>query len=410
MRTREPAMRRLLLSLLIASVVLSGGRRAAAQESVFGLQFLGVSEETGDARARGMGVLGISFDDRRTAITQNPATLARLEYMTMSAMLVTGGRTSRDATQEEQRAVARFPHARAALPMFGRIVLSAGFNGWRNFKGRIDLPPDSIDGLVYQQSFVRDGTIFVFPLGLSLPLTRWLQVGGSFDYVMGTVDESWEARGDSLVSLATRRRDEMNGRTGTLGALLTPWSWFTVGGSWSPAFVANGSTRWTMEDVRIVTNTVPIRDEAVQGNVKFPSAVRGGLTFNPLRKLMLTSDLLWRNWDVYSGRLFEAEAVQNEWRIGTGLEWQRDGRTDLRLGFSQHRWAQIVGGNELKETTVHLGLGFDLSREASRIDLAFEYGWIGSIERNGFEERTFRFLVSISGQEKWERRGPEIED
>jgi hypothetical protein len=104
------------------------------------------------------------------------------------------------------------------------------------------------------------------------------------------------------------------------------------------------------------------------------------------------------------------KSVQNEWRIGTGLEWQRDGRTDLRLGFSQHRWAQIVGGNELKETTVHLGLGFDLSREASRIDLAFEYGWIGSIERNGFEERTFRFLVSISGQEKWERRGPEIED
>ena len=396
--------------LLLFCALLFLASASAAQESIFGLQFLGVTEETGDARARALGVLGVSFDERRSAISQNPATLAGLDHMTVSAMAVVGGRTSRDATQEEKRALARFPHAKIALPMFNKFVISAGFNGFRNFKGRIDLPPQDIDGLSYTQSFVRDGTIYSFPLAVSAKVTDWLFVGGSADFVLGTVDEKWETRGDSLVSLGTRRRDEMNARTFTLGMLVKPAPWLTVGGSWTPNFVGNGSTRWTLEDVRITQNTIPIRDTSVQGNVQFPSALRAGFTFNPTRKLMLTSDALWRNWDSYDGRLFEAEGVLNEWRIGAGLEWQRDGRVDLRTGFSQQRLAQIIGGNELKETTLHLGAGFDISDEKSRFDLGLEYAWIGSLDRNLFEERTFRIIVSISGQEKWERRRPDIED
>jgi long-subunit fatty acid transport protein len=384
---------------------------ASAQESVFGLQFLGVSEETSDARARGLGVLGIGMQETRSAITQNPASLAQLDYMTLSAMIVAGGRTARSATQEEDRAVARFPHARAALPMFGKFVFSLGFNGFRNFKGKINLPQESVDSFTYQQSFVRDGTIFSFPIGLSASLTRRLHVGATFDFVQGTVDESWETRGDSLVALATRRRGEMTARTWTLGAQWQLFDWMMLGGVYSPPFTGNGSTRTTVEDVRIVTTTTPIRDTSVKGNVDFPESVRLGLSANPLQRWMLTGDFLWRNWNGgYTGRLYEAEAILDEWRYGIGVEWQRAGRVDLRGGFSQHRWAQVVGGNELKESTLHLGTGFDISDEKSRMDLALEYSWIGSIASNLFEERTFRVIVSISGQEKWERRRPDTQE
>jgi len=386
------------------------GTPARAQESVFGLQFLGTSEETGDARARGIGVMGIGMTETRSAITQNPASLARLDYMTLSAMIVAGGRTTRSETQEEDRAVARFPHARAALPMFGKFVFSVGFNGFRNFKGKINLPAETVDGLSYKQSFVRDGTIFSFPLGLSASLTRWLDVGASFDFVQGTVDESWESRGDSLVALATRRRDEMTARTVTLGVQVQPRDWVTLGASYNPRYTANASTRWTVEDVRIVTTTTPIRDSSAKADVVFPEVIRAGLTVHPHQRLMLATDFLWRNWDAYTGRLFEAESILNEWRYGLGLEWQRRSRIDFRTGFSQHRWAQVVGGHEVKQSTLHLGAGFDISDEKSRMDLTLEYSWIGNLDRNGYEERTFRVLVSISGQEKWERRRPEFED
>jgi hypothetical protein len=149
----------------------------------------------------------------------------------------------------------------------------------------------------------------------------------------------------------------------------------------------------------------------VHGDVDFPQAVRLGLSARPLQRWMLTSDFLWRDWQGgYTGRLFEAEGILDEWRYGIGLEWRGTGRIDLRGGFSQQRWAQIVGGNALEQTTLHLGTGFGISDEKSRMDLALEYSWIGSIDSNLFEERTFRVIVSISGQEKWERRRPETEE
>ena len=101
-------LRRLLPIVIgLQFVLLTNGRPVQAQESTFGLQFLGTSEETSDARARGLGVLGIALDERRSAITQNPATLAQLDFMTLSAMFVTGSRTTRSTTAEEDRAVAR---------------------------------------------------------------------------------------------------------------------------------------------------------------------------------------------------------------------------------------------------------------------------------------------------------------
>ena len=154
---KQHMVRVVLLPLLAALLVQVNP--AGAQESIFGLQFLGTSEETSDARARALGVLGIGLDERRSAITQNPATLALLDYMTISAMFVSGSRKSSSATDEETFAVARFPHARFALPMFGRFVVSAGFSGFRNFKGKINLPEAEIDGLAYRYDFVRDGTI-----------------------------------------------------------------------------------------------------------------------------------------------------------------------------------------------------------------------------------------------------------
>jgi hypothetical protein len=44
-----------------------------------------------------------------------------------------------------------------------------------------------------------------------------------------------------------------------------------------------------------------------------------------------------------------------------------------------------------------------------RLDLALEHAWIGDLERNGLQERSFRVVVSISGQEEWKRKSPRSE-
>ena len=78
---------------LVLLAALGGAVPAAGQESIFALQGLGVSEETGDPRAREMGLLGVALDDAQTAVTLNPASLASLSRLTLSVMGLAGRRT-----------------------------------------------------------------------------------------------------------------------------------------------------------------------------------------------------------------------------------------------------------------------------------------------------------------------------
>jgi hypothetical protein len=209
---------------------------ASAQESVFALQFLGVSEETGDGRARSLGVLGVGLDETRTAIVLNPATLGGANHMSLSVMAVAGSRETTDMDSQQRFGMARFPQLRGALPLFGKVVFTTGFMAMRNFRGEFTLEPDQIDDLTYAQRFERDGTLYVVPVGLAGSLGPLLRVGATADFMLGTIDEAWITEGESLLPLSSRRRDRLSGITATLGVLLQPTPWLELGATYSPEF------------------------------------------------------------------------------------------------------------------------------------------------------------------------------
>ena len=178
-----------LLLLVILALGLPGPARP--EESVFGLQFLGTSDETGDARARGLGVLGVALDDTSTAAVLNPAAHGSLKYMTLSLVAVTGSRSVRSAEAEAREGFARFPQIRAALPVFGRLALGTGFVSFQNTRGRFRLEEREIDGLPYTQRFERDGSLYTIPIIVAAPVGRFLRLGVSVDFLLGKVDEKW---------------------------------------------------------------------------------------------------------------------------------------------------------------------------------------------------------------------------
>ncbi|MFQ5600728.1 MAG: hypothetical protein ACE5G2_09240 [Candidatus Krumholzibacteriia bacterium] len=386
-------------------VVCAAVRPAAGQESFFALEFLGVSEETGDARARGLGVLGVALDDHRTSISLNPASIGGLDDMTLSAMGVSGVRTSRDASLEDEAGLARFPHERVSLPMFGKVVFTTGFVGLRNFHADFALREGEIDGLKYEQRFERDGTLYTVPFGFAGSFGSRVRAGITLDVLLGTVDEAWITDGDSIVGLKSRRRDRMSGRTVTLGLVVHATPWLRLGGTWSPEFTVDRSRQTTLESVRFGSGSAPIRNTSVKKDIRLPQVLRGGATLQLGERWLLTSDYLWREWDAYTGDLYGAEAIGNETRFGGGLEWRRR-RLAYRIGASRTTWPQRVGGAELHESVLHLGLGIDLTADRGRLDFALEHAWIGRVDSNGREERTWRFVVSVSGQEIWKRKSP----
>ena len=389
-------------AMLVAGLVF--GPPARAQESVFALQFLGVSEETGDGRARSLGVLGVAVDDAHTAIVLNPAALAALDQMTLSAMLVAGRRNTDDGEQDHSFGMARFPHVRAALPLFGKVVFSVGFNGFVNARGEFLERRPEIDGVDYVQRFDRDGTLYTIPLGLAANLGRRLRVGATLDVLLGRIEEEWVTEGDSLLSLATRQRDTMSGQSLTLGAVLLPWRALRLGASWNPEYTVSRSRESSVVDTRIAAPANVVRRDVESGDITFPQALRAGASLTAWG-WSLHTDALWREWTAYDGSLYEAEGIRNEVRVGAGIEHrQAVRRLAWRLGVSRHQWPRTHGGAALDEHAVHAGFGVDLSAAGSRLDVALERAWIGNVDENGLGETAWRVVVSISGQETWKRK------
>jgi hypothetical protein len=384
-----------------------------AQESYFGLQFLGASEETGDVRSRGMGVLGIGLDDPHTAITLNPAAHAALERMTISIMGLAGGRSATDGAISDGRGWARFPHQRVALPVFGQAVLSVGFVGWRNFEGDFALAEGSIDGFTYSQDFRRDGTLYTIPLGVARRFGKYFQAGLALDFILGTVDEAWTSSGDSLVSLRTRRRDTFSGRGLTLGVLVHPMSNLTLGASVAPEFEVDRNAHFTIEDGRSAGGAA-LRDSSALSDVTLPFVVRAGASLAAGKRWTVASDFLYRDWQAYNGRLYGlsgADPVGSEIRFGGGVEFQPRrsawwGRPAYRAGVSRTTWPQRIGGEDLHELGVHAGFGLGLRDGKGRVDVGFEYARIGNLDDNGARENVWRVLVGFSGQEVWRRKSP----
>jgi hypothetical protein len=383
---------------------------ASAQESVFALQFLGVSEETGDGRARSLGVLGVGLDETRTAIVLNPATLGGANHMSLSVMAVAGSRETTDMDSQQRFGMARFPQLRGALPLFGKVVFTTGFMAMRNFRGEFTLEPDQIDDLTYAQRFERDGTLYVVPVGLAGSLGPLLRVGATADFMLGTIDEAWITEGESLLPLSSRRRDRLSGITATLGVLLQPTPWLELGATYSPEFDVQRERRETLESAAPGgSSSTPFRDATANSTFRFPKVWRLGASVRLGSRLLLSGDYLWRQWEAYGGSSYEAEKVGDEIRAGGGVELNPNGRVAFRVGGSRWTWPQYVGGERLRETTLHLGVGIAIHPDMGRLDLALEHAWIGDLERNGLQERSFRVVVSISGQEEWKRKSPRSE-
>jgi hypothetical protein len=394
----------------LAAALLAGPRPAAAGESVFSLQFLGLRTESSDPRARGMGSLGIALDDAQTTMTLNPASTAALRSMTLSLMGGGTWRTSRDATLEESQGHTSFPQLRAALPITRTLVLSLGAMTLRNYRSGFALPPSSVAGIGYHYEFEREGSLYEFPLGLAAAISPRLHVGATLDIVMGTVDESWTVQSDSLVAFSTRRRDGFGGTGVTLGVVGRPLGPLRVGVSWTPGVRLDLDARTTIEDARLGTVSI-VRDTIVTGTVGMPGAIRLGAAIDISLEWLATADWLYRDWEGFDGRLYGAESLGGESRLGGGLEYhphtgKDPGRVAYRLGLSRSTWPQRLGGEPVDETTVHAGTGFRLRGDAGRLDVALEYTRAGSLERNGYEESRWSVWVGLNGQETWRRKSP----
>ena len=396
----------LLLSLVIFPV-------AVTAQTPFALVNIGQRIDVDDARMVGRGGWGMAVNDSLHPGFKNLAGLSSLRHVAIKFTGYGDHVTSREGAAERSTNRTISPDIRAALPVIkSRLALSAGFavsrsNQYRTLMEETWFAWD--DTLTGNEQFIREGTLWSVPLGLSLRLLPGLSVGGTLGLERGTIRESVTnffitpstARGVPLYLANGRTRDdEFSGTAYTLSVVLSPWKHLNLGGSWRLAHDLEVSRKVEMGGV-----ASRYRETLTY---HFPDEYRAGFDFNPGGRWHLGGDFQYMSFGDFSGRDDWAADMEDEFTIGAGLErsqqYERHGGMNnlpLRLGFQYRQWGYRVGGNPVKEKFISVGTGFPFRNRMGYLDLALSFGIIGDQADNGYESKVWRFSMSFTGLEKW---------
>jgi hypothetical protein len=409
-------MRHLMIRLLAALALLLLAGTSLAQTPL-ALRNLGQRIDPEDARMVGRGGWGMALSDSLNPGFKN---LAGLSSLRMVAVKFTGFGdhvTSEDGLGNERTTNRTFsPDIRAALPIIkGKLAFSTGFeitrsNQYSTLKEMTWYAWD--DTLTGNEQFIREGTLWSVPFGLSWEVRPGLSVAGTVGLVRGTIRESvvqeFQTPNTGAVvnpaplygTNARVQEDEFTGTATTLSVLARPFPGFSLGASWRQNHSLD-------VDRKVSLGNVGERyfDEWAYN---FPDEYRVGMQWRIKGRWHLGADYQAMEFTDYHGRDDWKDDLGDEYTLNVGLEREQgferhagSANLPLRLGYQYRQWGYRVAGEPVTEQFFSVGTGFPFRRKMGNLDVALSYGIIGDTTDNGVSSKVWRFTMSFTGLERW---------
>lgn len=155
-----------------------------------------------------------------------------------------------------------------------------------------------------------------------------------------------------------------------------------------------------------------VYNDATRGHVKIPQSVGGGLSYTFKKKMTIAADFTWNNWEKYEF-MGQSDSLKNSYVASLGFNIIPDPtstkflkKMSFRLGGRYSTGEYFLHNKPISEMAVSLGIGIPLTtfNSHSTINVAFEYGRMGTLENDLIRRNYFRFLFSFTLQEKWYQR------
>jgi len=162
----------------------------------------------------------------------------------------------------------------------------------------------------------------------------------------------------------------------------------------------------------VVSYDTVVYNDNIRGNVKIPQSLGGGLSYTFKKKMTIAADVTWNNWEKYTF-MGHGDSLKNSIVASMGLNFIPDPtstkflkRMNFRLGGKYSTGEFFLRDKPISELAVSLGVGIPLTsfNTHSTINVAFEYGRMGTLTNNLIRRDYFRFLFSFTLQEKWYQR------
>ena len=374
---------------------------------------------------RGMGGLAYGYRSAINVNHANPASYANIKLTTLETALYADGKWLSDGENTHKTGTAGLGYFAFGFPAAKFWGLSVGLIPFSGIsydvldKGNITATGDTLDF-----RYKGDGTWYQVYIGngfdIKIDSTKKLSVGLNIGYVFGTIEreirESFPALENSIgthsvETLSARdfvfhpglqyRQSLKNGMTYTLGAV---------------CFIPNKLNLkrdyWWGRSVITETNSFPIdtilESNNQKNNVNLPLRIGGGFTLGS-KDWLAGADVTWENYEKLE--LFgEADVLaQNALQFSAGVSFTTKDRKPTnakappvyRFGFNYSTGRYKINGNSLSEYGVTAGIGLNISRLGSQLNLSLQAGQRGSLLKHPVRETFLQTTIGITLNDKW---------
>ena len=406
----------MLKRLIIAILLLISAYGYAQQGTTSPYSFFGIGtlKFRGTVENRSMGGMGVYSDSIHLNL-QNPAGVAGLRLVNYSIAGSYKNTTLSTSIDEERATTTTLDYLALGIPM-GKFGASFG------------LVPYSATGYKLQSTqedittqFSGTGGLNKVFLNIGYQITPNLSVGVDANYNFGNIENTAISFQDEI-QLGTREinRSDLLGFSFNFGLLyhtnisdnLELWSSLT----YIPEtdFVSENS-RNIATVLQLPTGNLLELDgrDIVVGNTDFtfPSQLTVGAGIGLTKKWFVGGEFSKQKTSNFSNRTFELENVifedASKFRFGGFYIPDYNSfrsflkRVVYRGGFRFEQTGININGEDINEFGISFGLGFNMGRAFSNMNLGFEFGNRGTEKSGLVKESFFNILVSLSLNDKW---------
>lgn len=373
----------------------------------------------------GMGSVSYALQSPYRINFRNPASYAAFDSLSFVADVAASIYVSqlRQDFYTQKNSYAKVAYLSLGVPVTAHWCTSLGVVPFSNVGYDIvdQQNHDQIGGVSYE--YVGKGGINQLYWGNAFRLCKGLSLGLNASYMFGSLDYSSNTAfdGENFYNSYILHAYNINGihLTGGLQYMVDINENHKLG---IGATYSNTAYIWAKEKTFIhyytgsysstSTYDTLYLNENAKGRLIIPQAVGAGLSYTYNNKLTVAVDETWSNWKKFS-LMGKGDSTKNALTSSVGIQYIPNPlstkfvqRMSFRVGAKYSTGIFMIQNKPVTEFAVTFGIGLPLNtfNTHSAINLAFEYGRMGSIENNMIRQNYFRFTLNFSLQERWYQR------
>ena len=143
-------------------------------------------------------------------------------------------------------------------------------------------------------------------------------------------------------------------------------------------------------------------------SVKYPQSIGAGITLQKNERWLVGVDFNWSNWSSFTMNGV-SDSLQDSWNIAVGgcytpfntsvSSYFR--KMTYRAGFHYDQTFFNIYGTSINKYGVTFGLGLPIPRAMTSLNLAVEFGKMGTVKNNLIKESYFNISLGISLHDRW---------